>query len=69
MEVGDHKIGATQVTISGFGAATAKAAEHFDKITLSDVAAILTILYTGWIFYWSVVDRLEKRRKKKQGGA
>jgi hypothetical protein len=61
------KAGAVQVTVSGFGAAASKAAEHFDKFTLSDVAALLTIMYTAWIFYCSVVDRLEKRRKRKRG--
>lgn len=62
----DGKIGITQITIAGFGTASAKVAEHLNHFTLSDIASILTISYTAWLFYCSISDRLSRRRAKKK---
>lgn len=69
--LGEHHMNDNPVTlgkasVSVGGTATAVIAEHLHNFTLSDGAAIITILYTGFMLYCAVCDRLEKRRNKKR---
>lgn len=58
-----------KASVSAGGTGFALVAQHLEKFTLADAAAFLTILYTGFMLYCAVVDRLEKRRERKNGKA